>query len=319
LVSMVLFRPRAGEAFVCLRAAISLSSQRSQITVRDIHRRKPLAPLGRATTRFVSSHREAKLLSNSERHASARRSRKWHVRCCVQHLAAKVSDSFPRGKTKGIANVAGLNESDLPIPKRPIPTRHPFASPEDPATRVWDAASGRDLAALRPSAGQITRGHFSPDGSSVITVSSDSTVTFWPLPTRQGLIDEFCGTPDRDGTLGRHSSPEWQELSAATRDSYRRVLDPEAGYLRRAIPLTLDRIELETLSTPNVVRLRNKVSKRFGYWTANNTVGVLRTLFRWGVLYGHMETNPAAGVPALKRPEGLSVQHRSWAADEFNA
>jgi integrase len=32
-----------------------------------------------------------------------------------------------------------------------------------------------------------------------------------------------------------------------------------------------------------------------------------------------MESNPAAGVPALKRPEGLPVQHRCWAADEFNA
>ena len=81
--------------------------------------------------------------------------------------------------------------------------------------------------------------------------------------------------------------------------------------------LQLDQIALHSIDKPNVVRFRNKVAKQFGFWTGNYTVKVLRPLFEWGILYGHMKTNPATGVPALERPDGTPVQHRSWAPHEF--
>jgi integrase len=94
-------------------------------------------------------------------------------------------------------------------------------------------------------------------------------------------------------------------------------LNPETGYLRRAINLPLDQIELHSIDKPNVVRFRNKVAKQFGFWTGNYTVKVLRPLFEWGILYGHMKANPARGVPAIERPDSTPVQHRSWAPHEF--
>ena len=132
------------------------------------------------------------------------------------------------------------------------------------------------------------------------------------------LIDEYRGRPERPGTPGKDASPEWNNLAPATRKSYDRILDPEIGYLRRAVKLQFDQIALHTIDKPNVVRFRNKVAKQFGFWTGNYTVRVLRPLFEWGILYGHLKVNPASGVPALDRPDGMPVQHRSWAPQEFD-
>lgn len=123
--------------------------------------------------------------------------------------------------------------------------------------------------------------------------------------TMLGLIEEW------------RASPEWQALAPATRKSYERMIDPVTGYLRRTLKLELDRVGLLTLDTPNVVKIRNKVAKRFGFWTGNYAVTVIRSMFQFAVLYGHMKTNPAKGVPALDRPEGLALKHRRWADSEF--
>jgi hypothetical protein len=108
-------------------------------------------------------------------------------------------------------------------------------------------------------------------------------------------------------------------LATATRKSYERIIDPKQGYIRRALNVELDRILLQALDTPNVVKIRNKVAKKFGFWTGNYAVKVLSTMSRFGKLYGHMTTNPAKEVPALDRPEELEPQHRPWSDAEFKA
>lgn len=137
--------------------------------------------------------------------------------------------------------------------------------------------------------------------------------------TLLGLIEEWRGIPGTDGRPKRDPSPEWQALATATRKSYERIIDPKKGYIRRALNVELDRILLQALDTPNVVKIRNKVAKKFGFWTGNYAVKVLSTMFRFGKLYGHMTTNPAKEVPALDRPEELEPQHRPWSDAEFKA
>jgi integrase len=95
------------------------------------------------------------------------------------------------------------------------------------------------------------------------------------------------------------------------------MIDPEQGYLRRALKRPLDEIWLMSIDTPNVVAIRNKVAKRFGFWTGNYAVTVLRSMFKWGILYGHLKDNPAKGVPELERPADMAVQHPSWSDPEF--
>jgi hypothetical protein len=68
-----------------------------------------------------------------------------------------------------------------------------------------------------------------------------------------------------------------------------------------------------SIDTPNVVKIRNKVGKAFGFWTGNYAVTVMSTMFSWGILYGHLTVNTAKGVPDLERPEELEAQHRMMA------
>lgn len=138
--------------------------------------------------------------------------------------------------------------------------------------------------------------------------------------TLLALVRAWRGVPGKKGEPPqRPPSLEWQQLKPATRKSYERIVDPADGYLRRALKRSLDEIWLESLDRPNVVAIRNKVAKRFGFWTGNYAVKVLRTLFKWGILYGHLKTNPAEDVPALQRPADMPAQHPSWSDPEFEA
>lgn len=144
-----------------------------------------------------------------------------------------------------------------------------------------------------------------------------------PLPAKAGslldLIEAWTGAQSRPGVAMREASPEWQQLTPATRASYERIVDPVKGAIRLAIKRTLDQVPLDPITTPWVVKLRNKVAKRSGFWLGNYVVKVLRPLFGWAILYGHMTSNPAKGVPLLDRPIDMPVQHRSWAEAEYDA
>lgn len=145
-----------------------------------------------------------------------------------------------------------------------------------------------------------------------------------PITAKAGtllaLVEAWRGVPGKKGLApARAPSPEWLELKPATRRSYERIVDPETGYLRRALKRPLDEIWLTAIDQPNVVAIRDRVARRFGWWTGNYAVTVLRLMFRWGKLHGHMEANPAEGVPKLKRPADLPDQHPSWTDPEFEA
>jgi len=142
-----------------------------------------------------------------------------------------------------------------------------------------------------------------------------------PAPAKAGtllaLVRAWRGNPGKQGEARSEPSLEWQQLKPATRKSYERIVDPDTGYLRRALKRPLDEMWLEAIDKPNVVAIRNKVAKRFGFWAGNYAVKVLRTLFKWGILYGHLKINPAEAVPGLQRPADLPVQHPSWTDPEF--
>ena len=144
-----------------------------------------------------------------------------------------------------------------------------------------------------------------------------------PTKTKAGtllvLIEEYRGRSDRPGKPGKDPSPEWNSLAPATRRPTTEFSIPRPAIYDGRSSFSSTKIALHSIDKPNVVRFRNKVAKQFGFWTGNYAVKVLRPLFEWGILYGHMRTNPAAGVPALERPDGTPVQHRSWAPHEFEA
>ncbi len=51
----------------------------------------------------------------------------------------------------------------------------------DKTARVWDAATGRELAALKGHEGPVSSAAFSGDGTRVVTASADKTARVWDV------------------------------------------------------------------------------------------------------------------------------------------
>ena len=67
---------------------------------------------------------------------------------------------------------------------------------EDRTARLWDAATGRELAVLRGHEDGVQSAAFSPDGARIVTASWDKTARIWDvryatMPVA-GLIEEVC-------------------------------------------------------------------------------------------------------------------------------
>jgi WD40 repeat protein len=54
---------------------------------------------------------------------------------------------------------------------------------KDNTARIWDAASGKEIAVLRGHTFVVTSAAFSPDGTRIVTASMDSTTRIWDAAT----------------------------------------------------------------------------------------------------------------------------------------
>ena len=68
----------------------------------------------------------------------------------------------------------------------PDGTRVATAS-RDKTARIWDAATGREIAVLRGHTGLVTSATFSPDGTRVVTASADKTARIWDVATAKEI------------------------------------------------------------------------------------------------------------------------------------
>jgi integrase len=106
-------------------------------------------------------------------------------------------------------------------------------------------------------------------------------------------------------------SPEWRGLKPRTRSDYQSVRDWLGPAGEHAV--------LRSISAKQVIALRDRAFKAKGRRFANYVVQVLRMLFGWGKLRGHLDDNPANGVPSIRRPTDARIVNRPWSAEEVAA
>lgn len=118
----------------------------------------------------------------------------------------------------------------------------------------------------------------------------------------------------RNGTLGGlilayRASPEFlNDIGAQTRLSYERAFKVLAPAVDDAVA---------EIDQPTLLALRDRVFKKRGRWMANYIIDVLSVLFAWGQPRGWVKSNPAMGIPSIRRPRALPRANRPWTASEF--
>lgn len=106
-------------------------------------------------------------------------------------------------------------------------------------------------------------------------------------------------------------SPEWRGLKPRTRSDYQAVRDYLGPAAEKAV--------LRAITTKQIIGLRDKAFNAKGRRFANYVVQVLRMLFGWGKLRGHLDANPAEKAPSIRKPTDARVVNRPWGADEIAA
>ena len=96
----------------------------------------------------------------------------------------------------------------------------------DNTARVWEAATGRELAVLRGHEGPVSSAAFSPDGRWVVTASWDNTARVWEATTGEEL-GVLRG--HKDGVRSAAFSPDGRWVVTASDDGTARVWEATTG------------------------------------------------------------------------------------------
>jgi integrase len=106
-------------------------------------------------------------------------------------------------------------------------------------------------------------------------------------------------------------TPEWTGLKPRTRSDYQKV--------RLWLGAAAEKARVRSITSENVLALRDKAFKTKGRRFANYVVSVLHILLGWGKLRGWVEHNAAHGVPSIRRPTGARKVNRAWTPVEVAA
>ena len=96
----------------------------------------------------------------------------------------------------------------------------------DKTARIWDAATGRQLAVLSGHDEPVRTAAFSPDGRRIVTASADQTARIWDAATAKPL-DVLSGHADRVWSAA--FSPDGRRIVTASHDQTARIWDADTA------------------------------------------------------------------------------------------
>jgi WD40 repeat protein len=99
---------------------------------------------------------------------------------------------------------------------------------DDATARVWDAATGQQIAVLRGHLSLVDDAAFSPNGRQIVTSSADGTVRVWEAAGGRSIL--VRRQPGQ--VLGASFSPNGKRIVTAGDDWIARVLDASSGRLQ---------------------------------------------------------------------------------------
>jgi WD40 repeat protein len=92
----------------------------------------------------------------------------------------------------------------------------------DQTARIWDAATGKEIAVLRGHDAAVRSAAFSPDGSRIVTASVDRTARIWDAATGKEML---VLRGHEAAVTGAAFSPDGTRIVTASQDQTARVWD----------------------------------------------------------------------------------------------
>ena len=138
---------------------------------------------------------------------------------------------------------------------------------------------------------------------------------FFAECARIAALADLKAQKAKPGTLGMliseyRSAPAFLDLAPRTQSDYQSHFD----YLSPIADTALTRFD-----TPLVVRIRDKAAEKKGRRFGNYLKATMSVVFAWGVERGYLQTNPASGIKAIRRPKGAPDANRPWSDAERHA
>jgi WD40 repeat protein/tRNA A-37 threonylcarbamoyl transferase component Bud32 len=116
---------------------------------------------------------------------------------------------------------------------------------QDRTVRLWDPASGQQLAKLEGHTNEVNWAAFSPDGKMLATASDDGTVGLWDVPTRRYQRQLFrTNIP----IVGVAFAPDGEHLAVSQHDGTLRLFEFRSGSEQASIHAHAERIEFVAFS-----------------------------------------------------------------------
>jgi hypothetical protein len=111
----------------------------------------------------------------------------------------------------------------------------------DSTARIWNAASGQQIAEPLRHRASLTSAEFSPDGVRIVTASADCTARIWDAASGQQI-----GNPRRheDVVVSAAFSPDGARIVTASDDYSARIWDADSGPTQKGDVLRLRRLVL---------------------------------------------------------------------------